>query len=696
MQLRSATRRVCLIALALLAACHHAPSQNPKDYGQAGTQAAFDLEADLTIANDWYQQPWPSDLRLDGSGHPDYSGFPNPRHLPMVESFRGIAMQTHGFSVIPTAYFLFDAPIVQHALEAVPANGTEPVFLVDVDATSPEKGKFFPILLETPPAEINGYVPDNLLAVAPRPGIILTARRTYAFVIMRSLKDAAGNALGVPSYLDMLRQGVAPTTARGAAALALYAPLFSVLNAAHIDSAQVAAATVFTTGDEVADDAALYDRMLEKYSVTIDQIGLDAVNSAGNDRVCRLTANVTYPQFQQGAPPFNTQGLFVFGADGLPIQQRTEVAPMVILLPRRQMPAAGYPVMQYFHGSGGYANEVVDTGPTLVVGGQPTPNQGPGWVHAESNIASFGGALPVNPERLVGAGETAYLNLQNPAAMRDTFRQGVFEQRMLLRAMLALKIPPAMVANCPTTVNGNTVPIPTLPSNATAFGFDAGHIIAEGQSMGGMYTNLFAAVEPKVKIAVPTGAGGYWTYFILQTHLLGDVVPLLAALLATGQPLTQMHPVMHLLQTGWEPNDPFIAIPRVSRRPLPGHPARPIYEPVGKDDQYFPTQLYDAIALAYGHEEAGDIQWPSMQAALALSGFDGIVPFPVAQNLKSANGSLYTGVVEQFLGDGIEKPHSIYRQLPAVKYQYRCFVDTWLRTGVATVSAPAAQEAACP
>jgi hypothetical protein len=85
-----------------------------------------------------------------------------------------------------------------------------------------------------------------------------------------------------------------------------------------------------------------------------------------------------------------------------------------------------------------------------------------------------------------------------------------------------------------------------------------------------------------------------------------------------------------------------------------------------------------------------------MQPALALSGLDGILPFPVTQNRTSANQTPYTGVVEQFLGDGIELPHSIYRQLPAVKYQYRCFVDGWLKSGVATVSAPAAQDAACP
>src|SRR5665213_58275 len=151
-------------------------------------------------------------------------------------------MQTHGFSVIPTAYFLFSSDIISHAADPLPAGGDQPIFLVDVDANSPERGTFYPITIDTPIPD--HYVPPNLLAVAPRPGIVLAPRTTYAFVVTRALKDAAGNPMGVPSYFDMLRQGIAPPTANGAQALALYTPFFTALKAANIDTSQVAAATV--------------------------------------------------------------------------------------------------------------------------------------------------------------------------------------------------------------------------------------------------------------------------------------------------------------------------------------------------------------------------------------------------------------------------------------------------------------------
>lgn len=686
--------------LALLAACG---SGVPAPvYGQPGTRAAFALQQDTSAEGAFFDFPFPSDWRLREDGRPDWRGLPNPRRVPMVESFRAIAADAKGTSVLATAWFRFDAPIAPRALEAVAAERSAPVLLVDVDPASPERGRLFPLVLSTPPAD--DYVPENLLAVAARPGFVLHAGRAYAFVVMRSLADAAGRPLGVPGDLDRLRRGLAPPGLAGAdRALALHAPLWETLRALGVDDAQVAAAAVFTTGDAVADTAALSDRVLAGRAVALEGVALDAAGSAANDRLCRLTATVRQPQFQRGKPPFDSEGLFEAGPDGLPVQQREEATPVVLNLPRTPMPAGGYPLVLYFHGSGGRSNQVVDYGPSLKPD-EPTPGRGPAWEHARSGVASVGSALPVNPERLVAAGvpclaangkpksscETAYLNLQNPAAMRDTFRQGIIEQRLLLQALLALRLPAAALGDC----GGGAMP--TLPAGATAFKFDPGKVVAQGQSMGGMYTNLVSAVEPKVRLAVPTGAGGFWTYFVLQTHLQGGAFPeLLPLLLRTGKPLTWLHPVLSMMQSAWEPCDPFVAMPRLARQPLPGHPVRPIYEPVGRGDEYFPTQLYDAVALAYGHQQAGLEVWPTMQPVLRLAGLDGLLPFPAAQNRASEGGVPYTGVVVQFEGDGIEDPHAIYRQLATVRRQYSCFVNSFLTTGVAKVPGPAAADAPC-
>ena len=302
-----------------------------------------------------------------------------------------------------------------------------------------------------------------------------------------------------------------------------------------------------------------------------------------------------------------------------------------------------------------------------------------------TDIASASSALPVNPERVPGASAFEYLNFANLAAFRDTFRQGVLEQRLLLDALLELTIAPEVVSACEGL---------TLPDGEAAYRLSPEPVFAMGQSMGGMYTNMVGAVEPRLTALVPTGAGGFWSWFILETGLL-DAPPLLGLLLGTDVELTFLHPVLHLLQTAWEPAEPMVYMPRLSRRPLKGHPARDVFEPIGLDDSYFPSQLFDAVALAYGNQQAGEVIWASLQASLKLGGHEGLVDYPVSANRTSDGGQLYTGVVVQYLGDGLYDPHAIFAQLDAVKHQYGCFFETALTPGGAVVSAPAALGTPC-
>ena len=681
---RAVNRRL-LIPLLLALSCGKSPKAT---HGQPGTLAAFDLDADISVTGNFYELPYPADIRLGSSGKPVLQAFPNLRSLPLIEKFKSMAMERKGYPVVPVAYFRFGAPLAQRTgAELLQATAQGPVLLIDVDASSPQRGRLFPVVVATPPHD--EYVPVNLLAVAPRPGFVLVPNRTYAFVVLRSLNDANGAPLGVPAALDELRLGQQPDGILGALALASFAPLWPALATAQIDAKMVAAATVFTTGDVVAETSALSTAIVANpsYAAQISGLALDPAH-AKNDRVCVLTGTVKYPQFQQGTPPFNSGGLFVLGADGLPQKQRDENAPMAITLPKQPMPAGGWPLLIYFHGSGGVSTDVIDAGPSTTKGGATTPGLGPGYYHAAFNVAGAGSALPVNPERLPNAADTAYLNFANLPAMRDTFRQGIIEQRLFLEALRTLQLDPALLTGC----SG-----PQLPAGETKFHFNADKLVAQGQSMGGMYTNMISAVEPRIKLAVPTGAGGFWSYFILVTQLYAQpaLTRLVADLLYADPALTFLHPALQLVETAWEPADPFVSMPRLARRPLPGHPVRPIYEPVGKGDKYFPTVLYDAIALDYGHQEAGTAAWPTMQDALKSGGLDGLLAYPVKNNRMSEGGVPYTGAVVQYEGDGVDDPHYIYRQLDAVKHQYGCFVSGFLATGTATLVAPAAADAPC-
>jgi hypothetical protein len=214
--------------------------------------------------------------------------------------------------------------------------------------------------------------------------------------------------------------------------------------------------------------------------------------------------------------------------------------------------------------------------------------------------------------------------------------------------------------------------------------------------MGAMYANMISAVEPRIKAVVPTGSGGYWSYFILETQFFPNIKGDLGLLLGLRGNFSHLHPAMHVTQMALEPVDPIVYMPRLGREPLPGHPVRSVYEPHGMGDSYFPTDVQDACAMSYGHKEAGDQQWPTMQPALQLEGLDGIVPYPVTNDVSSNAGTLRTGVVVQYLGDGVYDPHAIYSQLDSVKYQYGCFFQSFFATGTATVPAPADYSVPCP
>ncbi|MEM9072701.1 MAG: hypothetical protein AAGE52_29605 [Myxococcota bacterium] len=650
------------------------------DPGEAAVR--FELGGANDTPETFFDAPWPSDLRLRDDGTPNLAGYPDPFDLDLLAGLFAIADQRPGYPTIPVASFRFTAPIAPAVFdEVISADVGSRALLIDIDSDSPDRGQLIPTVAITHARDL--YTGDNLVSVAPRPGFILHAGRTYGVVILRSWNDSRGRPLLVDETLAMLAAGETPSGAEDAAAL--YAPLFETLDTLSVPRTDVAAATVFTTGDVVEDLYDLSSRVVEAEDITVDGLRFDPAGD--HERYCEVVGEIRFPQYQRGTPPFNTEGTFEFGSDGLPIEQRLEVARIHLTLPKQPMPAEGYPLMMYFHGSGGVASQVVDRGPARPTG-SPVIGEGPAHVVAAHGFASVGASLPLSPDRLPGASAIEYLNLENLAAFRDTFRQGVIEQRLLIEALQSIEINPAALGGCTG---------PELPDGETMYRFNADEFVALGQSMGGMYTNMIGAVEPSLKALVPTGAGGHWSFFILETDLIAGARELLALVLRVGdaQNLTFMHPAMHLLAVAWEPAEPMVYMPRLSRRPLPEIPIRPIYEPVGINDSFFPIEVYDAMALAYGHPQAGENVWPSMQDALGLGGLEGFVDYPVRNNLMNDRGESYTGAVVQYPADDFDG-HVIFVELDDVKYQYGCFLRTAIDTGVGVVPEPAPFGTPCP
>jgi len=642
------------------------------DDGLAPT-AYFDLEGSIAEPATFWNLPFPSDLRLAASGAPDMTGFPNPRDVPILSSLVSVVDERRGWPTMPTAYVRFTAPVPTRAIADVIEPADEaPVLLIDIDAASPERGTRLPIVAKTLVAD--KYVTSDVVAFAPRPGIVLRANTRYAYVV----REAFAPGFTPPAAFTALAAGRTPAGARGAAAAELYAPLWPALDEAGIAIDDVVIATVFTTGDEVARVRTRSEAIRTAHPITIENLAL--VGGATHDGFCQLSGTITMPQFQRGTVPFDSDGRFVVDANDIPIKQGELAVPVAITIPKSAMPANGWPLYQFFHGSGGISTGLVDLGYSPTSEDLPEPGKGPGFVVARHGIAAVSAALPANPERLPGASDYAYLNINNLAAFPFTFQQGVFEQRLLTDAMLALQIPQGVLAGCG---------VPT-PAGAT-HRFDGTKLVAGGQSMGGMYTNMVSAVEPRFGAIVPTGAGGLWNLMILETATIPGARNLLGTAFGVDDTeLTFVHPSLDAMALGWEIAEPMAFMARLARRPLPDMPVRHIYEPVGMGDTYFTIEIYDAAALAYGNQQAGDEVWPSMQTALGVDDLAGLATYPV-----SANSGGKTRVVVQFAGDGLIDAHYIYRQLDSVKHQYGCFFASYVRDGVPKVPAPGALTDPC-
>lgn len=644
----------------------------------------FDAEANLEDPAHFYDLPYPSDLRLDASGHPDLKGFPNPQKVQILDGLVRNATDELGFPVIPVTHFHFTKPLAKRIkTDVIAADTTAPILFVDIDPTSPEKGKLVPTVADTPTKDI--YTPENLLSVAPRPGFVLRPGTKYGVVVMKSANDAEGKPLDTTG-LDPAR-AKAGKTALATRIATLYQPLWDELGALGVKTDDVAAATVFTTATTAQQTADLGTKVVDAYDITVDNLALVTDPNDQYAEFCYLKGQVTYPQFQKGKPPYDTEGTFDIGADGVPAKQRDEVAPIILLVPKTPMPAKGYPILFNIHGSGGFS--VAAVRPVSDVTNLPGDPIGPAFPITSKGIAVAGSAMPVNPERLPGAGEIAYLNPNNLAAMRDTFRQGTIEQRLFMEAVKKLELDPAVLGAC----MGSTAPPapgPTLPPGETKIKFDPSLVLLTGQSMGGMYTNIIGATEPSVKAVVPTGGGGFWTHFIFETPLQNGAFPgLLKLVLATDTPdFNFMHPVMGIGAAALEAADPIVYMRHIAYDPLPGHPVRSVYRPVGTHDSYFAEATYDAVALGYRHKQAGDVVWQTMQDALALAGLGGTLAYPVEQEMTSADGTPYTGVVAQYDPDGNYDGHAIYSHHDGVKHQYACFWDSFVKTGKARVPPP--------
>lgn len=668
-------------SLLLLASCagEKTDSATPIDESLGdlpGVTVVFAPDADLATEAAFYDLPWPMDGRLTDAGTVDVAALPRPTDHAPAEQLLALLAESRGFSQVPLVVFRFDDPVAPHGLADGPVTGTDHAFFVNVDPDHPDLGRVVPAFVGTPPAD--DYTPQHALVLQPVHGFVLDAGATWATVVRRGHGDASGDALGIPGELREALRGRGPLAET-------FSPLPPVLDDLGVALDEVAAATVFTTGDVVADTAALTEAVRAAHAPALTGL---TVTEDGSEhaRFCELRATLRLPQFQAGEPPFDSQGTFTWDGVTLPPVQREEDVPVALSLPLGEMPAGGWPLVVYAHGSGGAFDQVIDRGPVLEAGGERTPGLGPAHVLAGRGIAAVGMGALLGESRAGGETGRGYLNLVNLSAYRDTWRQAIVETRLLLDALATLEIPSEAVAACTGL---------SLPDGASAHVLDVDRAMMMGQSAGAHLTMEVGAIDPRIQAVTPTGAGGYWTLVMTESPREGVTPEITGFALGTDVTPDALHPGLALLQGAWEPAEPLVHAPRLGRDPLPGHPPRDIYLPAGQDDGYFPEPIFDAIVLATALELTGPELWPELGDRLDLGGITERPEPPISANRTARDGSAWTGVTNQWAPDGLVDSHNVFAQYDGIKHQYGCFFRTRYDDGVATLVAAGAEDAPC-
>lgn len=636
-----------------------------------GTQALIDYSLDFTARENFFAAPFPSDARLSATGGPDLRGFPELPEALHIRNFIDVASERKGYPLIPVIWIRWSAALApQLRTTIIPAEPTSPILLVDIDPDSPDQGTLVPIIAET--LADDPFTPTNVLAVAPVPGFLLRENTTYAVIVTTALKDAAGADVLPSASLAALE------TATGAAADSQRL-LWAALPGLNLTTAQLAAASVFTTGDPVGETLSITEKALENYTFSIDNSAIALTTNPDHQGadLCHLIVTVQYPQFQSGTPPYDTDGKTVLDESGAPVKQRDEAAPVTLAIPKLPMPEAGYPIVISIHGTGGYSDSAL--APTLDGNGPDADGRywgrGLSFPLARAGLATVASAMPVNSERVANAPDTNYVNFNNLPVARYNLTQGLIESRMLLRALGDVRIPIAAFDGCLD---------PKLLGKATEVKFDVSKLVATGQSMGGMYISMLTAMDPLINAVVPTGAGGYFTLQFLINTVAGDAREILGALLRTAPAnLSQLHPTMVLANMALEPTDPLVFVQHIARRPLAGNPPRNVLEPMAPNDEYFPPPIYAALAASYRHPRVGASLIPEVDEAQALAGVAPIATYPVTDNFNGVTAALQHYPVS-ITGSG----HNIYNYRDDLRYQLTCFLKTWVTTGTAVILEP--------
>ena len=639
-------------------------------------------------SEDFFDLPFPSDLRRRPDGSLDFTDWPGAMANDVLGKWLPAAEElVDGWGVTSGVFVFLTGAIDEGTLPSDPhetiwqeGGAAPPIFLIDVDPSSPERGRTWPLELRFRDEDAT-LTPGHRLAAIPLFGLTRRPLTRYALVLTDSVRSVDAEPLSRPMALDWLLAGAAVTDRYDRQVdPAPYVEAAAWLKERGLETEHIASLTLFTTGDPGARLRQLAEWGYGLPTPAVKEPGL-TLGEVYDDFVV-LEGRHSAPLYQAGERPYEEEGgEILFGEDGEPEIQEQQWVRFNVTIPRGPMPAGGWPMMLYMHGSGGDWRQVIDRGV------DETPGTGPALVAARHGVAAMGFDFPLHGDRSDPPDTTGlylYNLLGNPRATVDNFIVSAVELTLRVRLIQEMTVDPALA---PEYLDPGAAPDGLIR-------FDGGAVTAMGQSMGSTIGVPFATLDKNVAALMLSGSGGVLVEIgataVEPFPLKGPLELLLGY--GPGEEVDRFDPVLHLLQHYWDLVDPVAHARYVIDEPLPGVPPKHVYQSSGLEDGYFSTRARAALSVALGLDALEPVLEPALTELLAYRGH-GAVSGPVTGNL--AGGSI-TGTVTQHEPAAPGKGHYVSFMRDDAKAHYGCFVRSVWQQDVPTVKTIEGALAGCP
>jgi hypothetical protein len=327
------------------------------------------------------------------------------------------------------------------------------------------------------------------------------------------------------------------------------------------------------------------------------------------------------------------------------------------------MPASGYPIVLYAHGTGGDYRSIVDEQNSL------------GDAFAYQCLAAMGidqifqgnrpGSPPPDDPNRSGDIDLTFINVNNPIAARANGRQAAVDVVQQARLF---------------TDSHATVPA-SVSRTGTAITFDESKLEFAGHSQGGLNGPLFLAADRQARGGVLSGSGSMSIVGMLEkTKPLPSLAQVVRAILQLygddEQELNLFHPAANMIQTIVDATDPVHYEPYIITHPRPGLAPKSIFQtegvnPDGSGDNYAPPHGIEIGSVALGlPREAPGVK------VIVEAAFSGLGDVTIPADGLSGNlaGGKASGVLGQFVPPSGVDGHFVVFDVPEARRQAAGFL----------------------